>query len=160
MTKHAPYQKNLCDDQMLNHFIDGELTVSEQNQVEHHLAHCENCRVELSRIRLLAKTCQSMMDESRFQKDLAGLEGRVMSRIRRPEDWYETIWNFIRAKKFLIPVSAVGTILAVFVTFQIFFTSPMPPSAVITSMTGDFSSVMIMETPESHQTIIWIRENT
>ena len=160
MTKHTPPQKILCNSQMLNHFVDGELTVAEQNQIEHHLAHCENCRLELNRIRLLANTCQSIVDESRFKKDLAGLEGRVMSRIRRPIDWYETVWNFIRAKKVLIPISAVGTILAVFVTFQIFFTSPMPPSAVITSMTGDFSSVMIMETPESHQTIIWIRENT
>jgi anti-sigma factor RsiW len=160
MTKQTAYQKNICNGERLSQLVDGELTEAEKNQIEYHLTHCKNCRIELNRIRSLANTCQSMMDESRFQKDLAGLEGRIMSRIKRPKDWREIVWRFIRARKVLIPISAMGTILAILVTFQTFSTSPISPSAVITSMTGDFSSVIIMETPELHQTIIWIKENT
>lgn len=160
MTKHNPYQEDSCNGRILSQFADGELTIAEKNRVERHLTQCHDCQVELNRIRLLTNKYQSIMDESRFQKDLAGLEGRVMSRIKQPKDWRETVWNFIRAKQFLIPVSAAGTILAVFVTIQMFFAPPTSPSAIITSMSGDVSSVMIMETPESRQTIIWIRENT
>ena len=156
----TPCQNAPCNDQILSRFADGDLTIAEQHQVEHHLANCIDCREKLSRIGLLSDTCQSLLNESRFQKELAGLEGRIMGRMERPEGWREAVWNFFREKKVFIPVSAAGTIMAVFVTFQMFFTSPATPSAIITSIAGDVSSVMIMETPESHQTIIWIKEKT
>jgi predicted anti-sigma-YlaC factor YlaD len=160
MTTHTPDQKYSCNGQALSRFIDGELTGAEQRRLEHHLTHCPDCQTELNRIRLLANTYQSIMDTSRFQKDLAGIEGRVMGRIKRPKAWRDAVWDFLKAKQVLIPVSAVGTILAVFVTIQMFFTAPTGPSAIVTSMTGDVSSVMIMETPQSRQTIIWITEDS
>jgi len=160
MMTHTPYQKDSCNGQLLSQFVDGELTDAEQQWIAHHLTHCRDCRVELNRIRLLANKYQSIMDTSRFQKDLAGLEGRVMSRIKRPKAWRDVVWDFFKAKQVLIPVSAVGTILAIFVTVQMFFTTPTGPSAIVTSMTGDVSSVMIIETPQSRQTIIWITEDS
>ncbi|RTZ98425.1 MAG: hypothetical protein DSY89_09685 [Deltaproteobacteria bacterium] len=160
MKKQTPNPDDPCNNQALSRFLDGDLTRAEQSRVERHLADCKDCRKTLNRMNLLSGTCQSVFAESRFHKELAGLEGRILSRARRPASWREAAWRFFREKKVFIPVSAAGTIMAVFVTFQIFFTSPATPSAIITSITGDLSSVMIMETPESHQTIIWIKEKT
>ncbi len=160
MKEQTAHRKDACDSRLLSRFADGEVSAVERDRVSRHLTHCQTCRNALNRIRLLADTCESFMDTSRFQKDLAGIEGRIMGRIKRPVTWGERAWHFVRTRWVLVPASAAGTILAVFITIQMFFTAPTTPSAIVTSMTGDVSSVMVMETPQSHQTIIWISEDS
>ena len=49
----------------------------------------------------------------------------------------------------------------VFFIYTHFIDKPMPvPSAIINSFTGSVSSVMILETPETREIILWYNEDT
>jgi hypothetical protein len=57
-----------------------------------------------------------------------------------------------------VPAGAAALVLALLLV-----TLPPPaqlaePSAIVNSFSGDVASVIIVETPESHQTIIWYTE--
>lgn len=61
--------------------------------------------------------------------------------------------------KFLIPAAAMVAIFFILFSLTGPSVSVSGPSAIVKSFSGDTSSVIILETPESRQTIIWFNES-
>ena len=66
---------------------------------------------------------------------------------------------FFASLRYTIPATVAAGLL-VFFGYAHFLAKPAPvPSAIINSFTGSMSSVMIFETPETRQTILWYKED-
>lgn len=151
--------KSYCDPELLSRFFDGETGPGEKDFVLEHLKTCEHCQRELKRNAQLAERYQEKLHKELSGIHAAALEGKILERVRknRPSFW-PGILDLLTSMKFLVPAAAaIGLVLFVITTLRV--PSPdSPPSAIINSFTGEVSSVMILETPQTHQTIIWINE--
>jgi hypothetical protein len=77
---------------------------------------------------------------------------------RKEIPWWIQLRAFLVSKRCLVPATALALAFLFFVLLQP-PASVSGPSAIISSFQGDVASVMILETPESHQTILWISES-
>jgi anti-sigma factor RsiW len=151
--------KTACDPTLLNLLYDGELSQDEDARLRDHLKTCQACRKEIERNESISKHFKEELNREISLINQAALERTIVDRIREKR---ATLWagfgNIFSPMRLLVPAAAVAAM-----AFFFFFTiqGPAPnssPSAIINSFTGDVSSVMILETPETHQTIIWINE--
>ena len=153
-------EKEFCNEELLNRYLDRETTPEETQRVDRHLQRCPACRQQLQLQGELAQQVRREISAARRAVDFEQLQRRILSAARRPRhawvDWRETLLSW----KLLVPVAATA-VLALFV-FNSLFQAPAPPgpSAIINSFTGRVSSVMILETPQSHHTVIWYEEST
>jgi len=149
-----------CDSEMLSRFFDNELESDEHTLTDAHLSTCSECRKTLSEYQRL-----SGFFAGGFQKAVLHhshpdmLETALLNRIRKTRPRPMTKFSsLLTSGRVLIPAAAA---LGLFLFFYFSPDIPIPvagPSAIINSFSGDTSSVMIMETPESRQTIIWFNE--
>jgi predicted anti-sigma-YlaC factor YlaD len=148
-----------CDPELLNRFFDGEAGPGEKTCILEHLKTCEHCRRELKRNVQLSQRYREKLHGDLSGIHAAALEGKILQKVRnkRIMSW-PGILDLLTSMRFLVPAAAaVGMIFFVFITLK----GPAPdapPSAIINSFTGEVSSVMILETPQTHQTVIWINE--
>ncbi|MDM8522234.1 zf-HC2 domain-containing protein [Desulfococcaceae bacterium HSG8] len=148
-----------CNPLLLNRFFDQELGPDEHARVSKHLRDCPSCQKALRENQSL-----SALVADNFEKTVSGtrfdhIEDNVLERIRNDRiPWQIKLKSLFAPKRLLIPA---GALVAIFILFFSLVKSPVPvsgPSAIINSFTGDISSVIIIETPESRQTIIWFNE--
>lgn len=149
----------VCDPTLLNLLYDGELSQEEGVRLRDHLKTCQTCRKELERNESISQHFKDELNREISLINQAALERAIVDRVREKRAPSRAgFWNIFSPMRFLVPAAAVAAMALFF-----FFTTngPAPnssPSAIINSFTGDVSSVMILETPETHQTIIWINE--
>jgi anti-sigma factor RsiW len=152
--------QKMCDQGLLNRFFDEELGPGEYAHMTEHLKACPACQRVLRENQALSNHLGAGLDEELSRADLERVEENVLALIRRKETpWRTRLRDLLVSKRFFVPATAM---VAVFVLFFALFRHPssMPgPSAIVSSVEGDVASVMILETPESHQTIVWITEN-
>ena len=152
-------RNSYCDPELLSRFYDGEITPEENEWAIEHISTCQKCQNELKLNEELSKKYKEKFHKELSAIDPALLEKKIMERVSQGKARYWTgIGEFLTSMRFLVPAAAVaGMLFFLLTTFRGPVTEP-PPSAIINSFTGDVSSVMILETPQSHQTIIWINE--
>jgi anti-sigma factor RsiW len=155
----SKYQ-NTCDPMRLSRLWDHELEPDEAIRIREHVSSCPSCQKRYREHQLVSNVFRAGMNNVMSQIRFDSLENKIWERIReRQAPWQSSVRLFFSSRKFLIPVAAIAAMLFVF--FSLTVRTPAPvvgPSALITSFTGDISSVMFLETPESHQTIIWFQE--
>lgn len=157
---YKDYPDRSCDPAMISRFFDGELGTEESDKVRAHLDMCPSCRKALEGHRIVSENFLSAAAAERARVDFDFVEKRLLQRIRtRHVPWRNKLLDLIKVKKFYIPVTALAATLTLFFTFFSPTAPPTAPSALITSFTGDISSVMIFETPETRQTILWFNED-
>jgi hypothetical protein len=154
------YLTGPCDPAMLSCFFDGELPTEASDKVRAHLDICPSCRQALEDQWIISENFQSavVVERSRFEFDI--FEKSLLQRLStRPITLRNRILELITVKRFYIPATALATALILF--FSSFYpaSTTSSPSAIITSFSGDISSVMILETPKTHQTILWFNED-
>jgi hypothetical protein len=74
-----------------------------------------------------------------------------------------TGWRkWLQPARIFVPVTVAALALAIFIIPLPFKKGPNgeAPSAIINSFTGSVTSVMLFETPNTHQTIIWFNEDS
>ncbi len=148
-----------CDPGLLNRYLDGELEHNEIKTIQDHVALCEDCREVLKRNRLFAGALKSAVAREQSGINFDALATRVlMQRSRRPSDWKIRLLERVRLKRFYIPAVSFATAMILFFVVYTPETVPTSPSAIITSFSGEISSVTIMETPNNRQTILWFNE--
>lgn len=147
----------LCDPGLVSRFFDGELGAEEYDRVAGHVKDCPACRKRLEELGILSKDIRSFLTGSRKEAS-TGLEQKLLEAIQKKETpWWVKTKEVIFSKRVLIPASAVAS--AVLIFFSLFYTpAPSGPSAIVTSLSGSGSSVIIMETPRTRQTILWFDE--
>lgn len=153
------YDITSCDAELLNRFMDDELTSSEKVRIETHLAHCAACRHHISGMADISEGFRQRVDRVAEAVDFSAMEKEVVIKaLRRYRN--RDGGGLLKSLKFAVPATAVAGVLMFFAYSQ-FLVRPTPvPSAIINSFTGSMSSVMIFETPETRQTILWYNEST
>ncbi|MCP4103987.1 MAG: zf-HC2 domain-containing protein [Desulfobacteraceae bacterium] len=151
--------KNKCDKDLLNRFFDQELEPGEHTRVSEHLKHCSSCQNALQDSQSLSALFTETFDRKLSQADLGRIEKNVTELVQNKR---ELLWiklkSMFGSEKFLIPASVTAAVFVIFFSIIGYNPSVPGPSALVKSCTGDVSSLMIIETPESRQTIIWFNE--
>jgi anti-sigma factor RsiW len=147
----------LCDPVLISRFFDGELGAEEYDRVAGHVKDCPACRKRLEELGILSKDMRSFLTGSRPETS-PELEQKLLEAIREKEiPWWVKMKEAFFSKRVLFPAGAVAS--AVLIFFSLFYTpAPSGPSAIVTSLSGSGSSVIIMETPRTRQTILWFDE--
>lgn len=148
-----------CDPTLVSLYYDGELNAERADEVKAHIAVCPECAESLREMEVLSLRVNAHILDSE-QTDLSAhtVTNTIVARIR---DTSRTRWERIRSallsRKVWIPAAAFASLALVFATV---FRSPAVsgPSAIVTSLSGDTSSVIIMEVPDSGHTIVWFTE--
>ena len=149
-----------CDLRLLNDYYDKELSERAREKIEIHVQNCPSCRQLLKDNNVLSNSFTSLLKAEISGRETKNVQDRVLDGIYNKQNtWQHAIQNFLLSKKRLVPI-AVTALLVVFVFT--FFKQPVivaEPSAIINSFSGDVSSVVIFETPNLRQTIIWYNED-
>jgi hypothetical protein len=154
-------RKNLCDLILLSRYADQETNPEETRQIQAHLLSCPECRQALAEQRQLAELLQQGVSEAQKGVDFDRLEKRILSVDRRRSITWSDMREWVPSWKVALPVATAAAVLILFF-FTPLFQQPSPsgPSAIINSFTGRVTSVMILETPRSQQTVIWYSEES
>jgi predicted anti-sigma-YlaC factor YlaD len=143
----------------LSRFADGEMDDDTSQEIGNHLGHCSICRQMVEAHHHLSTISKAVLKAELSLGEGLRIESRVIEHVRRKQPRTDGWAAVFMSKKVLIPVAAIAS----FGLFFLFSMKPdMPlvgPSAIIESFSGDISSVIIMETPESHETVLWYSEN-
>jgi anti-sigma factor RsiW len=153
-------QENLsqCNPELISRYYDEELGQIERSQVESHILECPSCRQVLEDLKGISARYRDYLANQSAGIDGEGVERHVLGEIRRRKaPWWFKAKEALSLKKALIPATATAVMaLLLFVVLR----APVPdsPSAIVSSVSGNVSSIIILEAPETHQTILWFNE--
>ncbi len=148
-----------CDQTMLSRYIDDELGSDDHHRVSEHIKNCPACRMTIRENRLIKETFKNKIDKELSGVSFDDLHKKVITRIREKEkNRLSDLHNWITPKKlfFSLPIAAVLILIISISFFNTNYTTD--PSAIVNSINTKNSSVMILETQESHMTVIWFNE--
>ena len=148
-----------CDPALVSRFSDGELGPDEHVLVSSHLEDCPSCQKTHRENQALSTLFKTTLERELPLLNLHGLEQGVIDKIQAGRRaWWHGFKDLFPPRKFLIPAAAMAAMFVLFFSLMRPFAPVTAPSAIINSFTGEISSVMIIETPKSRQTIIWFSE--
>lgn len=148
-----------CNIEELYQFADGELLGTEKEQAESHLALCPRCREVFQQSRQLAVLHQKFTQDRNLDFTHPAMTAKVMKRLRQgPQPRYQRFQHYF-PKWVTVPLATAVLLLALALPWLL-QDQITEPSAIITSLTSESSSVMMFETPVSKQTVIWIADNS
>lgn len=152
-------QSSSCDDALLSRYLDGDLGPDEKKGMEDHLQRCETCRRQLAFFSDFSQDFRNHVQQETDRVDFTPLEKEVINKALHQRYYKRGPSSFFASLKFAVPAAAVACLL-LFFSYTRFAVEPVPtaPSAIINSFTGSMTSVMIFETPETRQTILWYNE--
>lgn len=153
--------KTACDPTLLNRFFDEELAPDEHARVTKHLKDCPSCQEALRDYQVISTTLKIGLANEVSRAKIEQVEETVLDLIQRKRvPWWMRPTDLFATWKVYIPVTAMATLLVLFFTLVRHPATVSGRSAIISSFEGDVESVMILETPKSHQTILWFNEAT
>lgn len=154
--KKRPYK---CDSILLSRFLDGEIGLDGQWQLDRHLEECPECQKNLRDYRSLSGVFKKGLEKELAKVDFNRLQAKLLARITTKKiSWFTRFQDLFMSRRLLVPAAAFAAVVVISLTLTLYFAPSPRPSAIIKSFTGDISSVMIIETPASHQMIIWYKE--
>ncbi len=147
-----------CDPTLVSRFYDGELGPERHDRVRAHIKRCPQCGKMLEELKTLSEHVKTYIIGDQLKSRSISLEDRVVDKIRKEDSApWEKIRSALSLKRTWIPAVAIASLALVF--FTLLRTPGIPgPSAIITSLSGDTTSVIIMETPDTGHTILWFTE--
>jgi anti-sigma factor RsiW len=148
-----------CDATMLSRFLDQELGPDEHDRINEHLSYCPSCQKVLRENQSISTLLRAGLEEAISRADIENFEERVFDLIQRKgAPWWIKLKALFMSRKFYVPAVAVATVLILLLSVVRRPDPETGPSAIIKSFTGEISSVMIIQTPKSQQTILWFNE--
>ena len=152
-------QSTSCVDALLIRYLDGDLDPDEKKGMEDHLQRCETCRQQLTFFSDFSQDFRDHVQRETDGVDFSPLEKEVIHKALYQHRLKRGPSNFLASLRFVVPAVVVVCLLLFFgYTRFMVDQGPAPPSAIINSFTGSMTSVMIFETPETRQTILWYHE--
>jgi len=148
----------ICESDLISRYMDEELEGDELERVNAHIAGCDSCRIRLSDYDKIGTGLKSSL-YSQPDTMTGEIADSVIESIRKKKRSGLRSWkDYILTKRTLVPVGLAASVALMILTV---FNNPAPsgPSAIISSLSGAGSSVMIMETSETRQTILWFNES-
>ena len=154
-----PFSKS-CDDVRLNLYLDGELGKNESEWMDAHLKDCTSCRKKAATTVAFTRAFRRRVQDAADTVDFVALEKEVIKKTLPryvPPNAFMGFWN---AMKYIIP-AALSAGFLLFYIYTHYIDNPAPvPSAIIESVSGTVSSIMIFEAPGTRETIVWFTEKT
>ncbi len=148
-----------CNTEMLCRFFDKETGPDESALVEEHLGKCPACKKVLREHQEVSRVFTATIGHEVARANLRNMEAGVLSLVaRRRSPWWPRLAQFLLSKRMIVPATAVAAGIFLFSVLLQPPASAPGPSAIISSLGGNGGAVMILETPKSHQTIIWFTE--
>jgi anti-sigma factor RsiW len=147
-----------CNQELLSIFIDGEAGPEDSRQVERHLQSCPACQRYVQQQKELAQLLRQEVSLARQAVDFQRLEEQIFGKTAKRPAPGHPVRQWLLSWKLMLPVAATAALILLFSTSLFDPPAPPGPSAIIKSFTGRVSSVMILETPQSHRTVIWYSE--
>ena len=155
---HTIKNNDRCNPGAVSRFKDGELDAAAAGRLQTHLDTCPSCRQELEAQQAVSRRFRAVVAAERNRIDFDVLERRIVARAGEFKvPFFEWVRRIVMLKRIYIPAAATATALILFLWVYTPMVTPVP-SAIVTSFSGDISTVMILETPETHQTILWFNE--
>ena len=153
-------ENKTCNPALLSAYADGELSRQEVGRADQHLAQCQRCQAVLEQYAELSTTFKGTMQHRYPVAAMTALDGKIFERWQRHHyvGWWDGFRWRIYSKWLLVPVTAAVAAVAIWLPLQINAPVTPRPSAIVQSVSGDLASVMIMQTPATQQTVIWISE--
>lgn len=149
-----------CDDDLMSRALDDDLNADEKKRLTDHLETCQPCRRQLDALTGFTKDLRSRVDQAADAVDFTALEKDVLTKALRQHRSTNHGAGFLKTLKYSIPAAVTAGLLLFFGYHHYMLNTGPVPSAIINSFTGTMSSVMIFETPETRQTILWYTEDT
>ncbi|MBN1831081.1 MAG: zf-HC2 domain-containing protein [Deltaproteobacteria bacterium] len=147
-----------CDSELISRYYDGELGRVERSQVESHILVCSSCKKMLEDLKTISSQYGAHLARQPIGIDTRETEEHVLDRLRREETpWWAKVKETFLSKKILVSATATACVALLLITV---LRVPVPdsPSAIVASVSGDVSSIIILEIPETRQTILWFNE--
>mgnify|MGYP000270064777 CR=1 FL=1 len=160
--KTTPDNPTPCDHEQLSRYHDGEATSQEIRRIEAHLPHCPDCRNMLADFDRLGHLMRSHGERALAAADTSAVMQRLLTRRQQRREAFAGWRNWFKPARLFLPVTVTVLALAIYIIPRPFKIEPdgQAPSAIINSFTGSVTSVMLFETPNTHQTIIWFKEDS
>jgi anti-sigma factor RsiW len=154
MQENLPY----CDSELISRYYDEELDQVERSQVENHILVCASCKKILEDLKAISSQYGAHLARQSVGVATRETEEHVLGRLRRAEaPWWAKVKDSFLSKKLLVSATATACV-ALLVIAVLRVPVPDSPSAIVTSVSGDVSSIIILEAPRTHQTILWFNE--
>ena len=148
----------ICGAESVSRYIDNELDEDELVSFKSHIVGCETCRIRLRDYNKIGEEINSFIQAQPAAYPIE-LENNVARAIRRKNKARVTGWkDIILSKRVFMPVGLAVSVMMMFLTFFNDAT-PIGPTAIVSSLSGSGTSVVVLETTETRQTIIWVGEN-
>ncbi len=147
-----------CDENLLNRYLDDDLDADEKTQMTAHVAACRLCGRQLAALTAISDDLRNRVEHIADSVDFVGLEKQVLNKAIRQHRSRGGFARFVASLKYTLPVTAAAGLLLFFAYSNYVIKPPPVPSAIISSFKGSMSSVMIFETPDTRQTILWYTE--
>ena len=149
-----------CDEALLYRYLDGDLDGDERRRMLAHLDACPSCVQRATTLSAFGEAFRQRVRHAADKVAFTVLEKTVVGDALRQRHAHYGRPTRFRAWRTMVPAT-IGAALLIFLGYSMLMPpSTAPPSAVIMSFTGSMSSVMIFETPETRQTILWYTEDT
>ena len=149
-----------CDDIRLNLYLDGELGENETEWMDAHLQDCLDCRQKASAIVAFTQAYRQRVKDVADTIDFVALEKQVIKTTLPRYVPRSPLAGFFDAMKYIVPAILLAGLLLFFI-YTHYIARPDPvPSAIIYSFNGAVSTVMLFETPETRETILWYNEDS
>ena len=157
--------KSICktyDEKTIGQFVDNELPPGESIAIAQHITECHTCNKIVEQYVRLSDLFEQSTSRQVEKIDTSLLGQNVLEQIKREENgFFQKVFDYFSPKFYIKVASVLVIIVASLVYFQaqpINYIDTVGSSAIVTSIDGDVSSVMIFETEKSKHTIIWFSE--
>ncbi len=143
----------------ISRYIDSELPRHQLRQIRQHLDTCPACRDLAAQFRDVTQSFKELAELPGVVIDPAPLY-RTMKKAgkKTARPWTGRFFNK-PVRLFLAAAASIATLFFISVySLKHEGTAISGPSAIVTSINTDYTAVMILETPDTHHTIIWYSE--
>ena len=157
--------KSACkiyDEKTISKFVDNELPPEDSKAIAKHINKCTVCSNIVEQYAHLSDLFEHSTLRQVDKIDTDSLRQHVLEQIEREKNGFlKKVFDYFSPKLYIKVASVFVMLVVSLVYFQarpISSVDTVGPSAIVNSVDGNVSSVMIFETEKSKHTIIWFSE--
>lgn len=144
----------------INRFVDNEFPQDRCHELIRHLPHCPDCSLLIEQYKSISIVFSDHADQQKLKIDPEKLKHKLNQGLENSQkNLLKNISGFF-GKNIYLKLASITAILVIslFASQGGGLFDPAGPSAIVTSVDTEFTSVMIIETQKNKHTIIWFSE--
>ena len=147
------------DEKIISEFVDNELASEENKKISKHIKTCPLCKNIAEEYIQMSDIFVQRASIEVGKINTGSIGENVLKQIKRKENSFsKKVFDYFSPKLYLKIASVVAIMVISLIYLQEQPINIIGPSAIVNSVDGNTSSVMIFETQNSKHTIIWFSE--